>query len=345
MRFGRKDLDRAVGQGVIEPVQADALWRVLQEGAAETPRFSLVHIAYYAGALLVIGAMGWFMGLAWEGLGGVGIFIISGLYAAGFFGFGWRLWHKPGSKVLGGLLVTIAVAMTPLATHGLQRWLGVWAGDDPGSYKEFHIWIRSGWFTMEVATLIAGLLALKFVRFPFLTITVAFTLWYMSMDLTSLIAGGPDFDWGLRRAVSMWFGLAMILVAYLVDRRTDEDFAFWGYLFGLIAFWGGLTAMHSDSEVAKLIYFLINIALIGAAVFLHRRAFAVFGAMGVFLYVGHLAWDVFEDSHLFPFALTGVGIAVIYMGVVVNKHGSAWQRAAVEAMPPWLRRLRPEERG
>jgi len=344
MRFGRKDLDRAVGQGVIDAAQADTLWQALEEGAAERPRFSLVHIAYYAGALLVIGAMGWFMGVAWEELGGAGIFAISGLYAAGFFVAGWRLWHKPGGRVLGGLLVTIAVAMTPLATYGLQRWLGVWGGDDPGNYKNFHIWIRSGWFTMEVATILAGLLALKFIRFPFLTVTVAFALWYMSMDLTPIIAGGPDFDWILRRAVSMWFGLAMIMATYIVDRRTTEDFAFWGYLFGLMAFWGGLTAMHSDSEAARFIYFLINVGLIGASVFLRRRVFVVFGALGAFIYIGHLAWQVFEGSYLFPFALTGFGIAVIYLGVLVNRYGAAWERAAVEVMPSWLRRLRPEER-
>jgi hypothetical protein len=34
----------------------------------------------------------------------------------------------------------------------------------------------------------------------------------------------------------------------------SEDFAFWCYLFGLMAFWGGLTAMESGSEPRRLVY-------------------------------------------------------------------------------------------
>jgi hypothetical protein len=40
---------------------------------------------------------------------------------------------------------------------------------------------------MEVGTILAGSIALKFIRFPFLTFPIAFSLWYMSMDLTPLL--------------------------------------------------------------------------------------------------------------------------------------------------------------
>jgi len=196
---------------------------------------------------------------------------------------------------------------------------------------------------MELATVGAGLLALRYVRFPFLCAPVAFALWYMSMDLTPIIAGG-DFDWHLRKLVSVWFGLAMIAGSYLIDRRTTEDFAFWGYLFGLIAFWGGLSLMSSDSELSRFFYFAINVALIFAAVFLRRRAFLVFGALGCCGYIGYLAGDLFEDSFLFPFVLTGFGIAIIGLGVVLKRHGARFEQAVIDGLPPALRRLRPAER-
>ena len=41
-----------------------------------------------------------------------------------------------------------------------------------------------------------------------------------------------------------------------------SDYAFWGYLFGLMAFWGGLSAMHSDSELNKVLYCLLNVGLV-----------------------------------------------------------------------------------
>src|SRR3954465_11418535 len=104
----------------------------------------------------------------------------------------------------------------------------------------------------------------------------------------------------------------VLLGTFFIDRRTPEDFAFWGYLFGLCAFWGGLSMMNSGSEVAKLVYALLNVGLIFLSVFLSRRVFAVFGSLGVFGYLSHLAYTVFENSIMFPFVLSILGIAVIF---------------------------------
>ena len=343
MRIVKKDLEWAASQGVIEDGQADALWRALTERGADRPKFDLIHVTYYFGALLVIGAMGWFMGDAWEAFGGGGIFLISAGYAAAFVVIGSMLWRRGGLRVPGGLLITMAVCMTPLAVYGLQRWLGLWGFDDPGQYKDFHRWIRGGWFAMEVATIATGLFAMYFFRFPFLTAPIAFVLWFMSMDLTPILFGSADFAWEQRQLVSLWFGLAMIAGTYIIDHRTKEDFAFWGYLFGLIAFWGGMSLMESDSELSKFTYFLVNLALIWMSVFLRRRAFMVFGTLGVMGYIGHLA-QIFEDSILFPFVLIVIGLAVIYLGIQLKRHGARVARAVEDTMPLWMRRLRPSER-
>ena len=344
MRLFRKDLDWAASEGVIDDAQAEALWQALTRRDENKPKFDLIHVAYYFGALLVIGAMGWFMGNAWEAFGGGGIFLISLAYAAAFLTVGSLLWRGPSLRVPGGLLITMAVCMTPLAVYGLQRWAGVWGFDDPGEYRDFHRWIRGGWFAMEIATLGAGLLALRFFRFPFLTAPIAFVLWFLSMDLTPILSGGGfSFTSTLRLEVSLWFGVAMIAGAYCIDRRTEEDYAFWVYLFGLFAFWGGLSLMNSDSEISKFLYCLINVALMWLSIFLGRRAFMVFGALGVFGYVAHLA-DLFEDSFLFPFVLTAIGLLVIFLGIQLKRHGARVGRAIENTMPGWMKRLRPAER-
>ena len=59
------------------------------------------------------------------------------------------------------------------------------------------------------------------------------------------------------------------------------------------------------------------------SLFLMRRAYAVFGAVGLTMYLGHLAWDVFKDSILFPFALSAVGVALIAFGLLFHKYGKA----------------------
>jgi hypothetical protein len=70
--------------------------------------------------------------------------------------------------------------------------------------------------------------------------------------------------WQVAKTISLLFGAAMVALAFWVGLRTRRvpDFAFWLYLFGVLAFWGGLTAMHSDSEWARLGYPGIDVVMI-----------------------------------------------------------------------------------
>lgn len=344
MKISKQDLDAAVAEGLLSEAQAEKLWSAWERRQQEQPRFDLPHVAYYFGALIVIAAMGWFMTEAWEAFGGGGIFIIATLYALGFVLAGRTLWYEQKLRIPGGLLFTMAVCMTPLAIYGLERLTGIWPQGDPGAYQDFHVWIKGSWLLMELGTIAAGLIALKYVRFPFLTAPIAFALWYLSMDLTPLLFGQDTLVWEDRLWVSLWFGLAMLLAAYLIDRRTGEDYAFWLYLFGLLAFWCGLSLMESGSELGRFFYFLINLGLIGLSLLLQRRAFIVFGALGAFGYIGYLAHRVFEDSLLFPFVLSLIGIAVIYLGIKFQRYKDVLETAVLARIPDGVRRLMPANR-
>jgi len=118
-----------------------------------------------------------------------------------------------------------------------------------------------------------------------------------------------------------------VLVGYGLERThrrpgvpRTEDFAFWCYLFGLLAFWCGMTFMDSDSELGRVVYALINVGLVGIGVKMRRAVFVVFGVLGVHVYLGHLAYEVFKDSVLFPFALALLGLSVILVTVLAQKY-------------------------
>src|SRR5688572_25886044 len=106
----RADVERAVAAGVLQPEQVDTLWRFLRAKAAPRPavrpRFDLVHLLWYAGALIVIGAMGLFSTLAFAQLGGVALAVIAGIYAVLLGIAGDRLWRR-GVTIPGGLLLTV----------------------------------------------------------------------------------------------------------------------------------------------------------------------------------------------------------------------------------------------
>jgi hypothetical protein len=345
MQITRKDLDRAVDQGILSGPQSEALWDSLLKQYAQRPHFDMQHLFYYFGALLVMGAMGWFMNEACQRLGGLGLMLIALGYAGAFAAAAWRLWQKPGYRVPAGLLATVAVWMTPLAVYGLEVVTGFWPQGVPGAFPDYHVYVRGSWLVMEAATVLAGLAVLHFIRFPFLTFPMALALWYMSMDLTPLLLGRQDFTWDERKVVSLGFGLVLLAVTYLVDRRTREDYAFWGYLFGVAAFWGGLSAMESASEWSKIGYCAINVGLMFVSILVQRRVFLVFGAVGVVGYLGHLAWDVFKDSLAFPFVLSAIGLLFIVAGVQYRRHGADLERAILAALPGWFRRGLPQYRG
>jgi len=344
MNIERTEFAEAASKAGIPDQKIAEVWASLEIGSAgrHKPRFDLTNLAYYFGALIVIGAMGWFMNKAWEEWGGASIFIVAVVYAACFVLCGRGLWSAQETRIPGGLLVTIAVCMVPLATYGLERWTGFWPAKDPGLYRDFHPYVNGSWLLMELATVVAGIVALRFFRFPFLTAPIAFALWYMSMDLADFLSH-RTLTWEESVWVSCAFGLCMLIVAYLVDLRgRASDYAFWGYLFGLLAFWGSMSSMYSQSEFRKLLYCLINLVLILMSVALRRRVFIVFGSLGIFGYLSHLAYWVFKDSMFFPFALTLLGISIIYLGLQYQRRRNVIEEHFRQRVFPHIKRFVPQ---
>lgn len=340
MDLKRGQLDEAVARGLISAAQADGLWELLSGQAGQHPGLRLTHVLYYLGGLIAIGAMTLFMNLGWERFGGWGLLGIALAYA----GAGLWLthhWLARGLNLPAGLAGAIVIALTPLAVYGLQTGLGWWA--EGRVYRDYHRLVDWRWLMMELATLATGTLMLWRHRLPFLVMPLAVTLWYLGMDLTPLLfdSRDPALTWELRKLVSLLFGAAMLTLAFWVDLRTrhDLDYAFWLYLFGLLSFWGGLSLLKSDSELGRLGYFCINLLLILLAPLLGRRVFAVFGGLGAAGYLGHLAWTLFRDSLLFPFALTALGLGVVWLGVLWQRHERELSLRLRAQLSPALREL------
>jgi len=330
-RFDADDLARAVTAGVLEPGQDRALLAFLRAHPTRQPGFQLAHVAFYFGALLIMGAMGWLLTEAWMSVGDGALLAISLAYIVSLTLLGLAL-QRRAQPVAAGVLAAVAVSIVPLAVFALQRITGFWPfGDAATEYASYYRYVRGQWLLMEASTVLAGLLMLRVIRFPFIVLPMALALWFMSMDLSEYLYG-DELSWAQRRAVSVWFGLALLLGTLIVDGRTHQDYAGWGYLAGLLAFWGGLTAMDSSSELGKLGYCLINLLLMGVAVLLRRTVFMVFGALGVAIYLGYLAHDVFAESLLFGLVLTLIGLGVIGLGLAYQKR----RERLTEQLRTWL---------
>uniref|UniRef100_Q07IW9 DUF2157 domain-containing protein n=1 Tax=Rhodopseudomonas palustris (strain BisA53) TaxID=316055 RepID=Q07IW9_RHOP5 len=346
MRYSSEDLQAAAEAGVITPAQAAALRGFLDARQtaepANAPRFDVVHLLWYAGALIVISAMGLFSTMAFAAMGGVGLAVTAVIYAVAFGWTGHYLWHTKKLRTPGGLCVAVAVGMMPLAVYGVQEAFGLWTEfGKPATVRDFYVWIKGSFVFMELATIAAALLALKYYRFPFIVLLMAVALWFLSMDVVPWITGSKFSDWETSRKVSIWFGLGVVIAAMIVHlRQRGGDFAFWLYLFGVLTFWGGITAASDGSNLDKALYGALNVGFLLVAVLLGRRVFAVFGAIGIAIYLGDLAEKLFRDSLLFPFALSAIGIAIIALGLYLHRRLPAIEAWFDARLPPAMRRLR-----
>jgi len=330
-------LKLAVDREIISAEQARELEAFVRLLPTAEPRFDFIHILYYLGGMLAVGAMSLFMNLGWEAFGGWGIVLICSLYAAGGLQLV-RFFQQRNLHIPAGICAVFVVVLTPLAIYGLQRGMGWWVDDSV--YRDYHHYIRWNWIFMELGTLAVGSVMAWKHRYPFLLMPIAFTLWYMSMDLTAMITGNR-IDRELAALVSVWFGIIHTLLALWVDirSRNSADYAFWLYIFGVMTFWGGLSSMESSGEWSRFCYMLVNLGLIGLGVLLVRRVFVIFGALGITMYLGHLAATVFKDSWFFPISLTLIGLGIILLGVWWQRHEQEMTAALQRYLPASVQEL------
>ncbi len=321
MELNKNDLSQAVTAGILNESQSANLWQWMQDRNQHKADFSFTNILYYFGGLIAIGALTLFMTIGWESFGGMGVLMVSLAYMALGLALTHYFLYQKNLAIPAGITAAFTVALTPLAVYGLQHVLGVWA--DGYSYRDYHVYIDWRWIMMEIATLVVGAMMLWRYRLPFMMMPIAVTLWYMSMDLAPFWYSDEYIGWDKRQMVSVLVGAFMIILALLVDFRSknrQKDYAFWLYLFGVMAFWGGLSMMDSGSEFGKLIYCVINIAMLIFGAIINRRVFVIFGAFGIAGYLGYLSHNLFENSIMFPIALSALGFAIIGFGIWWQKN-------------------------
>ncbi|MFQ5931774.1 MAG: hypothetical protein ACE5MM_05170 [Nitrospiraceae bacterium] len=323
-----EDLKRCASKGILSDGQLEEILAAIGQARPTKPEaqkgFNLPNICYYFGAMVIAFAYTYLVYRHWDALAYGHLLGISVGTAALLAGLGYPLRYRWRFPTAGGLLIFAATALTPLTVYCAEQLMGWWPATGVGQYTQYFRVIHGNWIVMELLTIAVSVLVLWSVRFPFLTAIPAHAMWFLAMDIGALLVGpGGDVqaDWEIRKQITVGVGLAMVAVGYLLDRRTKEDYSFWLYLFGLLGFSGGLSLMRSHSEVAAFLgYFLPHLAMIPLSVYLKRKTFLVFGALGTYAYLGHLAFQVFPDAWAFPIVLAFAGLSLILATVLVQKH-------------------------
>jgi hypothetical protein len=330
----------AAERGVIDATQGDALRSIAAEiaggdaVAAGSPAaeaapvatearraFNPVIIAYSAGALLVLFALGWFLADRWRDLGAGGVLVVSLIYT-GAFAVVARELRRRGFRVGGGLAATLAVTMTPVWAWALMRLAGEWPS--PNDYADplsrYQPWMASRWIVLELATIGAGLLAARRVRFFVLAAPLAVALVSFLIHFGTAI-GDPDISWYVGPYYACVVGCLTFAVAYAVDRRqpAGEDYALWFYLAAMVALLYGYIGVWNSIGWWRHALPVVAAVFVVAALYLRRRILLLAAGLAAFGYLTYLAFDVFRKVIALPIALAGLGLVVIGATVWVQR--------------------------
>ena len=337
MRITKQDLDDAVKADVVRPDTAEKLLAFLtaRSEMAGPSRFDLTNLLWYSGVLTVIAAMALFLAEAssrWDSLGVAATALVS---AAVFVAAGDYFWRVRQLRILGGLLLTLAVAMAPLATLGLQDHFDWWPFDDPRHDWNTILQPEGSRLILSLSAIFAALVLLKVYTIPFMAMVIACALWALSMDLAPWFLPEPPafsddgsidvaasnqyrFELAeLRGIVSTLFGVFILLIYGVLDRRRPSRFGFWAHLAAGLSILVGCYFWLIDDGVDWAILCAVGIALVLISLPLQRRSYAVFGGVAVASYLVYLSFEIVDDFLILPFALTGIGMVILAIGYLV----------------------------
>jgi hypothetical protein len=321
MKIIKSDLLSAVEKGVINENQAQELWEYFESSKLNQPKFQLSHILYNLGGFLILASMLWFFRKYWSN-GGSAIMFFSSVFAISCLVTGNTLSHKKDFKIPAEILISLAVYFVPLFIHGFQLYNGL----------EDTIYI-------ELGAIIASVLALRYYKFPFLVFPLASSLWWLVIHYFLL-----NFDNKINstdeKIVSCIIGLITLIISYFVDRKYKEfDFAFWGYLVGIISIWGVLI-----SDFLEFYYLVLNIFFMIISIYLRRKVFFAFGVIGAFGQLAHSFYVIFKGSFMLPLAVAIIGFLIIFLGIKYQRNRQKIEAFVENLFPRFLLKWRPEER-
>lgn len=330
-RFTLKDLEEWAEKGLITPEQLSRIRQhvetaePLKEQAQAAPeprkRLNLISIAYYFGGFMILLAYTIFMGLEWESLGLTSQLAVSFCTIVVLWAIGYVLQRKD-FRIAGGLLIFVGTGIAPLFVYTVQRALGIWPDDSRYAYKDFYQIVAQTWILLEIVSITVAAIVIWRVRFPLISLLISFWTWFLSMDLIHWMAQSDYWTWSeTEQIVGALMGAGMLILGFFLQRKTKQDYSFWLYLFGHIILFTHFSALALEKEgLLGIIYFVVYLSFVVASVWLQRRVFLVFGALGSYAYLSYLAFRVFEGALGFAFALAGIGLIIVLSAVGYQKY-------------------------
>jgi hypothetical protein len=316
-------LDRGVSSGIITAEQRDALLAldVVDQPTVEARRgLNVVSVAYWSGGIAVLSACAWFLVNRWDALGPGGVLGVSVAYAVLLVAMA-RALSSNGFRQASAMIVVLAVAMMPIVAWSLLALTGWW-----DQYPELtrgnavaaeFDWANVRWLPVDLATILAALIALRQVRFGLLALPLAVAASALAVHAVSL-AFQPEIAAQLGPSLAMLLAVSLLAIGYAADQHgdADEEYAAWFYAAGLV--WTAtciIGFLQRSTAIAAHSMLLVSVLFAVAALRLRRRLFLAAATLGFLGYLAYLTFDVFKNTLGYPILLASSGLVVILLTV------------------------------
>lgn len=342
-------LERAVGGGVITREQLDSIVALsppasfgvpqpaagVAEGelATEARRgLNAVTVAYWAGAIAVLFAFGWFLVDRWKVLGAGAVLLIAAVYAVVFL-LAARVLAQHAFARASALALLLFVAMVPIVTWAVLSLTGYWDLLPALRLNAFmrgvtYPWDTVRWLPIDLMTLLAALAAARRSADSILGLPIAASTWFAFAHAMPAVID-PELLVGLASYLILFGAVAYLAIGYALESsaREGDDFAFWFYAVGLVALFAAVSGIWRDAPgVVAHATLLTALMLAVAGLYLRRVLFVGFASIGLIVYLGYLAFDVFRKTVGFPVVLATFGTVIILVAVWAQRRYPALLR-------------------
>jgi len=199
--------------------------------------------------------------------------------------------RRNGRFVTAGLYALSAVAAFVVFLGALLAWFGWLPETSGGLFQGFRFWL----LVLELAAVVAAVVALRIFRFPLLVFVVAAASWFF---VTDLVSGGGDWS----AIVTIAYGLALLAVAVAYDSGGSRIYGFWLHAVAGLTIGGGLLWFFHGGDFDWILIAVAALLYIALGDRLMRSSWVVLAAWGLLQVTTHFAerWADVRFVGFFP---------------------------------------------
>lgn len=343
-------LQLGVEKNIITNIQQNELLNLLNSSEDEIKQTPvIVKFLYYLGGFIMLCAMTILMSHTIQHCSYYVILGLGILYAIIFFLTGEFLWRK-NEKLPAGILYFLLVSIISFIIVDIEKMTGFFPHfSDIDKLPNYFELCRFPLITLSVLTIIINSIVQKYRSIDILailTISCTYCIYYIVLDF---FFGDEILEGDLFENFNLLFSIAMIMFAFVQDKRTKADYSKWMYLFGAIGFNYSfiilLIYIINSANILQLLVYILGVIYCFTGLLVQRKIFTILGILGVIESIIYFEYYFIKDNiTLLTSVIIITGLITLYAGIISNKNAEKIRLFIENLLPEKVKNYLPYNR-